>query len=245
MNQAICFKILQRQLKFRNPNDVLTIPHDFQFSYKEYQAALDYFDRLHQYGIQFTYPGDEKYPQQFRTMKEPPLFLEFIGKPFWLDYPCLSIVGTRQMHPLTESWMHEHLVSYFNLERVCVVSGGAFGVDQAAHFISVKQGVPTIVVVPSGLVKIYPKAMKDQLDLLGPEWVCYMSEFEIHQPLNKHHFFARNRLIAAFGEIVFVAQAEVKSGSFLTVHHALENGRPVVTLPAHPSMLGFSGNIRE
>ena len=44
--------------------------------------------------------------------------------------------------------------------------------------------------------------------------------------------------------MTLIIQAELKSGSLLTVHHALENGRLVLTLPAHPMTIGFTGNIK-
>lgn len=244
MNQAIHFKILQRQLNFRNPDSLLQIPEPFQFSRQEYLAAIDYLEVLKKHQISFTYPGAISYPQQFFRMKEPPLFLEYKGEPFWLKFQCIAVVGARKMHALTESWLNEHFAKYIEQEKICVVSGGAFGVDQMAHFVSIKQSVPTIVVVPSGLIKMYPPTLKDRLDRLGGHLVCYVSEFEVGQEISRHNFFARNRLIAAFGEMVLVAQADLKSGSLLTVLHALDFGRAVLTLPAHPQMLGFSGNIK-
>ncbi len=244
MNQGLQFKILQRQLKFRNPNHDLRLPIEFTFSRSEYLSALDYLQSLKKHGIDWTYPGHENYPHQFLRMKEPPLFLEYRGAPFWKTYHCLSIVGARKMHQLTESWMLQHLTDYMTKQRVCIVSGGAFGVDQMAHVIALKKGLPTVAIVPSGLIDIYPDNLEKKLLGINSELVCFLSEFEIYQKMHKAHFYYRNRLISALGSIVLVTQADIKSGSFLTVHHALENGRPVLTLPAHPQLLGFKGNIK-
>ncbi len=244
MNTGLHFKILQRQLKFRNPNNWLDLPEHFVFHRDEYLSALDYLESLNKHGIQWTFPGDINYPKQFLRMKEPPLFFEFIGVPFWKDMSCLAVVGARKIHQLTENWMLYHLSDYLEKQPVCIVSGGAFGVDQLAHKISLKKSVPTIAIVPSGLVDIYPQSLKKELNAMNAELVCYLSEFEIHHKLNKSHFYFRNRLISALGDMVLVIQADTKSGSFLTVHHALENGKPVLTLPAHPELLGFSGNIK-
>lgn len=241
MNQAIAFKIIHRRLKFRNPDHLLAIPDDFQYTNQEAIQAEKYLDKLYELGISYTYPGDANYPSHFLKMKEPPLFLEYKGHPFWKSHSCLSVVGTRKMHSLTEGWMKTHLGEYLRHQPVCIVSGGAYGVDQLAHFIAIKQSSPTVVVVPTGLVNLYPPSLKENF---SSDLVCFVSEFEIDQKLHKSHFYFRNRLIAALGEMTFVVQADIKSGSFLTVHHALENGRAIMTLPSHPGLIGFDGNIK-
>ncbi|MFZ3230308.1 MAG: DNA-processing protein DprA [Pseudobdellovibrio sp.] len=247
MNKAILFKVLHRRFKFRNPNQWLDLPEDFKYTQLEYESALKYLETLWRLNIKWTYPGHEQYPKNFLKMKEPPLFIEYLGKPFWNSHPCLSIVGSRKIHSLTEAWLKLHLSEYLSKQAVhagvtvCVVSGGAYGVDQLAHFIAIKQASPTVVVVPSGLIDMYPKNLKENLN---SELVCYLSEFETDQKLHKSHFYFRNRLIAALGEITFMVQADIKSGSLLTVHHALENGRPIITLPSHPQLIGFGGNLK-
>lgn len=244
MNEAILFKILHRQLKFRNPNHLLACPQNLLFTDAEFKASTHYLQSLVDLGISWTYPGHEMYPLQFLRMKEPPLFFEYKGSPFWLYQNCLSIVGTRKMHSLSEGWLKTHLAEYLENKNVCIVSGGAFGVDQLSHLVSLKKSKNTIVVVPSGLVDLYPQNLKQIFQFFDPQLICYVSEFEINQTLHKSHFFYRNRLIAALGEMTLVVQAELKSGSLLTVHHALENGRPVLTIPAHPMSSGFAGNIK-
>ncbi len=244
MSACTQFKILQRRLKFRNPNHLVSLPDDFTFSRDELISAESYLEKLLKLGISWTYPGDINYPKQFLKMKEPPLFLEYNGKPLWKDNECLSIVGARKIHSLSEEWLKTQLVSFLEKKNICTVSGGAFGVDQLVHLISAKQGVGTIVIVPSGLVDLYPQNLHLHFQLCDPKLICFLSEFEIDQKLHKSHFFFRNRLIAALGAMTLLVQAEIKSGSLLTTHHALEIGRPVLTLPAHPMLKGFGGNIK-
>ena len=167
-----------------------------------------------------------------------------LRQPFWRSFACLAVVGSRKMHSLSSAWMNEHFSEYVNRTAVCIVSGGAFGVDQLAHRISIKNSAPTVVVTPSGLIDIYPSDLKEKLNCLNADLVCYLSEFEMNQVLHKSHFYFRNRLISALGDMVLVVQADCRSGSLLTVHHALENGKPVLTLPAHPSLSGFKGNFQ-
>lgn len=244
MNQAILFKIIQRKYKFRNPQNLSEVPCNFIYTEDEYESAKKYIQTLESFNIKYSYPGKDDYPLKFSTMKEPPLFFEYMGEPLWQKLDFLSVVGSREIHSTTESWMKQHLSAFVNQLQVGIVSGGAKGVDQLAHLIAIKNQVPTIFVLPSGLQNLYPKSLEEIREHCMNQDVCFVSEFELHQKIHKSHFYFRNRLIASFGQLTLVTQASLKSGSLLTVHHCLEMGRPVLTVPAHPEMLGFDGNLK-
>ena len=247
MQQALYFKILQRRNRYRNSNNITELPLGLIYTQAEYEEAHSYLERLQLLQIQYTYPGHEFYPPAFLKMKEPPLFLEFMGRPLWLESEMLSVVGSREISDLTESWMKSHLPEFlnYNLQRIGIVSGGARGVDQTSHLIAIKNKKPTVFVLPSGLMDLYPKNLNAfREDYLSGSDICFLTEFETHQRIHKSHFYFRNRLIAALGKMTFVTQSSLKSGSLLTVHHCLEIGKPVLTIPSHPEMHGFGGNIK-
>ncbi len=247
MQQALYFKILQRRNRYRNSNNVTELPFGLIYTEAEYEEALQYIKRLEQLQIQYTYPGHECYPPAFLKMKEPPLFLEYVGRPLWLESEMLAVVGSREITSYTESWMKTHLAEFLNAEglNVGIVSGGARGVDQTSHLIAIKNKKPTVFVLPSGLMDLYPRNLVQfREDYLLNSAICFVTEFETHQKIHKDHFYFRNRLIAALGKMTFVTQSSLKSGSLLTVHHCLEIGKPVLTVPAHPEMHGHAGNIK-
>jgi DNA processing protein len=244
MKHASQFKVLQRQSKFRNPKHLLDLPKDFNYTPAEIQSAEDYIEVLLSKNISFTYPGHIHYPSAFYKMKEPPLFLEYKGLPFWIDKKFISIVGSRQISNLTESWLRKHIPEFILDAQIGIVSGGAMGVDQLAHSLAIKNQCPTHFVLPSGLENLYPSSLDRYLHASYDGLICFVSEFEINQRIHKSHFYYRNRLIAALGDITLVAQASLRSGSLLTVHHCLEIGRPVVTIPSHPEISGFEGNLK-
>lgn len=244
MEKAVLFKILQRKLKFRNPQHLTELSREFIFTEAEYVSANNYLRELRANGINYTYPEKDDYPQEFLKMKEPPLFVEYLGPPLWNTTAFVSVVGSRDLLPLSEKWLKGQLSEFLTQAGVGVVSGGAKGVDQLAHLIALKNNVPTIVVLPSGLLNLYPPTLIN-FKAKAPEGnICFLTEFEMHQKLQRSHFFFRNRLIAALGKITLVVQATVKSGSMLTVHHCLEMGKPVSTIPAHPELCGFDGNLK-
>ncbi|MCC2678941.1 MAG: Smf family processing protein [Pseudobdellovibrio sp.] len=245
MKDAVYFKILQRRHRYRNPNADTSIPEGFDYTAEEYESARQYVAGLDKAKISYCYPGHVCYPVVFTKMQEPPLFLEYIGDPFWMSRPMMSVVGAREIEDSTERWMNFHLSEFLKQEPdVCVVSGGARGVDQTAHVVALKERNPTIIVLPTGLNQLYPAELKQFRKLNAKAPLTFLSEFENHQQIQRAHFYFRNRLIAALGEFTLVTQATLKSGSMLTVHHCLQNGKPVVSVPAHPEMAGFGGNIK-
>lgn len=244
MDKAVLFKIIQRKYKFRNPYHLTVLPKDFIYTESEYNSAKEYIQSLAKYNIQYSHPEKDDYPKEFLKMKEPPLFFEYYGAAIWKSSEFISVVGSREIHSITERWMKTHLTDFLRHERIGIVSGGANGVDQLSHLIAIKNNMPTIFILPSGLLHLYPSTLSSIKSDYMNKNICFLSEFEIHQKLHKSHFYFRNRLIAAFGRITLVTQASLKSGSLLTVHHCLEMGKPVVTIPAHPEINGFDGNLK-
>lgn len=244
MEKAILFKIIQRKYHFRNPHQLVVLPKDFIYNESEYSSAREYIQNLAKYNIKYSHPENEDYPKEFLKMKEPPLFFEYYGAAIWKNEEFISVVGSREIHPHTEKWMKMHLTEFVCRNNVGIVSGGARGVDQLSHLIAMKNRVPTIFILPSGLLHLYPNSLNEIKSDYMSDNICFISEFEIYQKIHKSHFFFRNRLIAAFGRITLVAQASLKSGSLLTVHHCLEIGKAVATVPAHPEMTGFEGNLK-
>lgn len=242
MENAIIFKWLQRKLKYRNPDSLINIPSEYQIPSYERNEIRKYLEELHQQGIKFTYPSHIDYPTAFYTMKEPPLFIEYIGQPVWKCRSLISVVGSRKIHRITQQWISFELSTFINDSQASIVSGGAIGVDQTAHLAALKVKEPTVVILPSGLNQIYPSNLCQLKDEVLFQGGCFLSEFELNQKVRKNFFYLRNRLIAALGRVTLILQATERSGTLLTVHHALEFGRPVVVVSGHSMIPEFSGN---
>ncbi len=245
MEKAIRYKALHSRLNGRNPDNLVSGIEFLSFTKIELIEAERYLAELNAKQIKWTFPEDENYPSAFYQMKEPPLFIEYIGHPCWQSYECISVVGARKLHSLSDQWMGTHFTQFLEDNKfVAVVSGGAYGVDFKAHVVSIAAKNPTIVVLPCGLEKMYPSHLSELKSSVISGGGAFISEFSSQQMIRKSNFFFRNRLIAALGRVSLVVQASEKSGTMLTVHHSLENGRPVFTLPAHPCLSDFKGNIK-
>lgn len=205
-----------------------------------FQQCEVYSDKL----IRFTYPGCWDYPEPFlKNLDTPPLLLTYMGTPNWSATPNLSVVGSRKISQYTKEWINSELFSFLEKSNVTVVSGGARGVDQAAHLCALRAGRPTFVFLPSGLDRLYPRDLSEWKKDIINSGGAFVSEYWPDEDIKKHYFIERNRLIAALANSVLIAQGERRSGTMLTAKWALDLGRDLFTIPGHPMDPSFSGNL--
>lgn len=113
----------------------------------------------------------------------------------------------------------------------CLVSGLARGIDGEAHGGTVEAGGPGVAILGSGLDVWYPpehEKLGRRLISLGG---AVVSEYELGTPPERWHFPQRNRLIAGLSQAVVVVEAGAKGGALITAGLALEQGRPVFSVP--------------
>lgn len=195
-------------------------------------------------GVQVLYPGHSDYPAEFFSLEDPPLFLSCRGPAAWKGRLCLSVVGSRDPSPQALDWMELYLMRYLKRNRmISTVSGGARGVDQKAHAISLRAQLPTVVFLPSGLAKPFPSEMRDWQSEILSVGGCLISEFAPTQDVRKHHFVKRNRMIAALSRVLFIVEARRRSGSTLTARLAREHSRTLCVLPGFPSDPRMAGTV--
>jgi len=184
----------------------------------------------------------EDYPDALRNLTRPPLLLTVLGEPVWKKHRLINVVGTRNPGRSSTRWMSFHLTSFLRQSDFTVVSGGARGVDQWAHRVSLSVGRGTLSVVPSGLMNLYPSSLQD----LAPEIIqgggALMSIYPVQQPMKKFFFHQRNHLLAALGEATLVIEAGIKSGTLLTAKHCADLGRDLFCLPFSPWEERGAGN---
>lgn len=143
----------------------------------------------------------------------------------------VGIVGTRRSDPGAERFAFE-LAKALGGHGIGVVSGGARGIDGAAHRGSLDAGAPTAAILATHPRWAYPKRHLSLFERVL-ETGALVGETDDHKPL-KGYFLQRNRLIAALGEVLVVIQAPLRSGSLSTARVALTLGRPVFAVPASP-----------
>jgi DNA processing protein len=209
----------------------------------QYSAWVLDFQNLLRLNVKFTFPGDQCYPRSFGKMEYSPYLLSYIGSPVWLDLPGLAIVGSREATRASLEWMEENLASWLHLKAGYIVSGGARGIDQKAHELSLRCGVPTVAVIPSGLGNIYPPSLRSWVSEIIQSGGALVSEYGYKQELRKHFFQARNRIISGLGTCSLIIQAERASGTMITARQSLEQTRPLLVVPSHPLEISHQGGL--
>ena len=170
---------------------------------------------------------DQPYPNSLLQLKRPPFILFYKGDISLLNYPAVSIVGSRKM-TFYGSKYTKVLTQKLKKDRV-IVSGMAAGIDAVAHLEAVTKG-KTIAVLGCGINYIYPKSNTNLYNNLSLNHLI-VSEYPDTLPPKPYFFPFRNRIIAALGESVYVMQASLRSGTMLTVNEALELNKSIYVLP--------------
>jgi DNA processing protein len=176
--------------------------------------------------------GGECYPSQLAIAPDPPQHLYCQGDIQLLKRTSVAIVGARKTTELGVA-MGEQLGAQLAAVGVVVVSGCAIGVDAAAHRGALEVGGDTVAVLGGGLDVSAPasnRALAADIATRG----CLVSEHPAGVAPLKHHFPRRNRIIAGLVRIVVVVEAADRSGALITARLALEAGREVMAVPAHP-----------
>jgi DNA processing protein len=171
------------------------------------------------------------YPAALREIPDPPLCLFVRGQCRPPPQRSVALVGSRNA-------TRQGLDNARDFARTladrgwCVVSGLALGIDGAAHqgALASRQVGSTLAVVGTGLDQTYPA----QHRLLGDEIASrglLMSEFVPGTAPLASNFPRRNRLIAGLSRATVVVEASLRSGSLITAHQALDQGRDVMAVP--------------
>ena len=181
------------------------------------------------------------YPVRLRDLPDAPSSFRVVGELPDLTR-AVAIVGTRRADEEALDFAHA-LAREAVLHGWVVVSGGAIGVDRAAHEGAVDGGGPTVVVLPTGLDAPYPVANRDLFERASRAG-CLLTEVHDGAAPQPGRFLTRNRLIAALGGSTVVVQAPARSGALSTARVAKHLGRPVFAVPASPWDPRGSGSLR-
>jgi len=183
----------------------------------------------------------DDYPLGLRDLRDAPSSFRIVGALPDLDR-TLSIVGTRRADEEALDFAYE-LGRDAAINGRVVVSGGAVGIDRAAHEGAIDGGGPTVVVLPTGLDAPYPAANHD-LFARAIDAGCLLTEVPDGADAQPGRFLTRNRLVAALGRATVVVQAPARSGALSTAGLARKLGRGVFVVPASPWDSRGSGNLR-
>ncbi len=194
-------------------------------------AVQGEMDRAASMNVALLCPDDETFPMLLRSIPDPPLVLYVRGTLEPRDLNSIGIVGSRRCTYYGRE-QAERFASLLAGAGFTVVSGGARGIDSAAHrgALAQPQG-RTLAILGSGLDVPYPPENGPLFDQIAQRGAV-VSEFPLGTPPNRENFPRRNRLVSGISRGVMVVEADEKSGALITARCACDDhGRPVFAVP--------------
>ncbi len=187
-------------------------------------------------------PDDERYPKKLIDLRNFPLVLYYYGKPEVLkDKMTIALVGTRKASK-TGLQVAGRLAASLVKSGAVVVSGGALGIDGAAHMGALSEKGATVAVLGCGFLAKYRDsyaALKDEIIENG----VVFTEYPPRTPAVGRHFPVRNRIISALSYGVVVVEGALGSGSLITAQMAIDQGRELFAVPGDAINSQHSGTI--
>lgn len=187
---------------------------------------------------------DNKYPAMLRDIDTPPLVLFCKGDISFLNkMPCVCIVGSRETDEYGIKATFT-LSARLSFSGFAIVSGGAKGIDSAAHVGCSSVFGKTCLILPCGHLYRYLPGQDPMKDKILKNGGAIISEYLPEQYCAKRNFKVRNRILSGLSLCVAVTCAHTKSGANLTVAHALEQGKDVfVAKPPKNPNADYRGNL--
>lgn len=199
-------------------------------------------DQLHHLGGRLITPDHQEWPwlafaaftglsAKDRPQGRPPLALWAIG-PLTLDHivqRAAAIVGTRSATTYGEH-VSADISATLAEHEVCIVSGGAYGIDGYAHRAVLGVAGDTVAVLAGGIDIAYPAGHSDLLRRISASGLL-ISEYAPGTRPARHRFLTRNRLVAALSSATVVIEAGIRSGAANTASWARALGRVVCAVP--------------
>lgn len=211
---------------------------------------VDAAEKTQRVGMEVLIPGDPGWPAGLDDLgHRMPLALWVKGDVLALDGPIanrVAVVGSRASTEYGEKVARD-LATDLARRGKGIVSGGAYGIDAAAHRGALAAGSAdgvTIAVLPSGLDHPYPVGQRPVFAAIARNGGALVSEHPPGTRIARAHFLARNRLIAALAGATVVVEAAHRGGAMHAAAQAVALGRPLGAVPG-PITSVSSGGVHE
>jgi DNA processing protein len=185
--------------------------------------------RIRDYGCTVVTWSDPEYPELLKQIYDPPIVLYVKGTLTSRDKNSIAVVGSRQTthYGIGVARKLSYQLGYVG---VTVVSGGARGIDTAAHQGALNAKGRTIAVLGTGINIIFPSENAALFEKIS-ESGAVITQFPFNRPADKQTFPIRNRIVAGMTLGTVVVEANLTSGALITANFANEAGRQVFAVP--------------
>lgn len=186
-------------------------------------------ERIEKFGCHIVIPTDDNYPALLKQLYDPPFVLYVKGTLLEKDKNGVAIVGSR----LTTHYGMEtarKLAYQLAYLGVTIVSGGARGIDTAAHQGALHAKGRTVCVIGTGINLVFPAENAELFERIAANGAL-ITQFPFNRKADKQSFPIRNRIVAGMTLGTVVVEANLTSGALITARMANDNGRQVFAVP--------------
>lgn len=185
--------------------------------------------RIQEFGCSVVTQEDENYPELLRQIYDPPIVLYVKGTLTSRDKNSVAIVGSRMTTSYGTNVARKfgYQLAYMGLT---VVSGGARGIDTAAHQGALSGKGRTIAVLGTGINQVFPPENSQLFEKIASNGAL-ITQFPFNRPADKQTFPIRNRIVAGMTLGTVIVEANLTSGALITANFAVEYGRQTFAVP--------------
>jgi DNA processing protein len=185
--------------------------------------------RIQEYGCHVLTQTDADYPDLLRQIYDPPIVLYVKGRLTAKDKNAVAMVGSRLTthYGLETARKLAYQLAYIG---VTVVSGGARGIDTAAHQGALSAKGRTVAVLGNGINIVFPAENAELFERIAAHGAV-LTQFPFNRKADKQSFPIRNRIVAGMSLGTLVVEANLSSGALITANFAVEYGRQVFAVP--------------
>ncbi len=195
-------------------------------------AAVDRDLRtIEEKGITVIPLSSPDYPACLKNIYDPPIVLYVSGTLLESDKHSIAIVGSRRATVYGRS-VAERIAGDLAARGLTIISGGARGIDTAAHKGALASGGRTIAFLGCGIDVSYPAENKKLFEAIADSGAV-ISEFPLGAAPEPWRFPPRNRLISGMSIGVLVCQSPEASGALITAGYAAEQGKDTYAVPGN------------
>lgn len=158
--------------------------------------------------------------------KDCPSKLYIEGNVNLLKKDSIGIIGSRKPTKETSNFIKRIIPQEF--KNKVIVSGLALGSDRIAHETAIKNDIPTIAILPSGINNVYPRKHRHIANKIIEKGGAIISEYEPNDKFSKNKFIERDRIIAGLSDKLLVTQCAKFSGTMHTVNFGIKYNKKLL-----------------
>ncbi len=201
-------------------------------SFTNFSAVQDQLSKHIDNGCRVITYNESDYPQALLTTYDFPLVL-FLKGEIDLNYPKqVSVIGTRNYSDYGKE-VTAKLITELSTYKPLIISGLAIGIDTFAHINAIKNNLPTLAVMGTGLGTVYPATNKNLADEIVKNGGGLLTENLWETKPDVMRFPQRNRIIAGLCEALIVVEATNKGGALITADLANDYEKEIYAVPGN------------